>query len=280
MSKKNIFAMIIGVGYSDTPRYTLPGTYNDVMNVRSLLQSLYSDKSKYRLYTRVFYDTDKPNINIIKSSKANILHYMNSLAKLSHTSRLKNSENIFYFFYAGHGYQLRDSNNDELDGKDEYMVTAGFGKLTDDELTLAISKMNPSCMKIRFIFDCCHSGTKPDLAYRFFPSYDSFIPRPNISSTLPGMEVMDIISLSASKDSQNSFGVTIDGKDVGLFTYSFMELLENRENCHKKCFELTRDLYNQVLRTKRKLNINVSSSEFQHLLCHSSLKDNRSFFVF
>ena len=63
----------------------------------------------------------------------------------------------FLFFFSGHGgNRSYDSNGDEPDGYDEYIVVDD-GIITDDTLASWLSDF-PDCVTITVKLDCCHSG--------------------------------------------------------------------------------------------------------------------------
>jgi hypothetical protein len=65
---------------------------------------------------------------------------------------------------SGHGYQKNDSNNDELDGMDEYVKTKNEFIIDDDLWEIFIKNMDKSINFVG-ICDTCHSGSMFDLDY-------------------------------------------------------------------------------------------------------------------
>ena len=83
---------------------------------------------------------------------------------------------IYYFHFSGHGYQIPDDNNDEMDGFDEALVPAdacndggkrkpGFDYskyLRDDEIQVLLNELRIKAGKqgnVTVSLDACHSGT-------------------------------------------------------------------------------------------------------------------------
>ena len=83
---------------------------------------------------------------------------------------------IYYFHFSGHGYQIPDDNNDEMDGFDEAIVPAdacndggrrknGFDYskyLRDDELQVLLNELRTKVGaqgNVMVSLDACHSGT-------------------------------------------------------------------------------------------------------------------------
>jgi hypothetical protein len=79
-------------------------------------------------------------------------------------------DDMFIFFYAGHGDNVEDLDGDEDDGKDEaFVLMDAFGNgnedtyLVDDEFSDALVDYFPPGCRILIVTDCCHSGTIADL---------------------------------------------------------------------------------------------------------------------
>jgi len=74
---------------------------------------------------------------------------------------------IFFFFYSGHGNPMPDQDGDEIDGSDEAMClpradgTCDEGSwLRDDDFSAAVADVTAGHKLL--ILDCCHSGTMLD----------------------------------------------------------------------------------------------------------------------
>jgi hypothetical protein len=81
-----------------------------------------------------------------------------------------NDDDMFIFFYAGHGDNVVDLDGDEDDGKDEAFVLLdnfGFGSestyLVDDEFAELLVESFSVNTRVLIFTDCCHSGTIADL---------------------------------------------------------------------------------------------------------------------
>lgn len=81
----------------------------------------------------------------------------NVLDKLQHLSEDAQSGDLVLVFYSGHGGQVGDENEDELDFYDETWCLYN-GQLLDDELWLAWSRFKAG-VRIFLVSDSCHSGT-------------------------------------------------------------------------------------------------------------------------
>ena len=86
-----------------------------------------------------------------KATRAALLSGMRSAAK-----SLKAGD-LFFMSYSGHGGQVRDSNGDEPDRKDETWCLFD-GQLIDDELYFELSRFAAG-VRVLVLSDSCHSGS-------------------------------------------------------------------------------------------------------------------------
>jgi metacaspase-1 len=94
----------------------------------------------------------KPNVLLTKkATRAALLSGMRSAAK-----SLKAGD-LFFLTYSGHGGQVRDSNGDEPDRKDETWCLYD-GQLIDDELYFELSRFAAG-VRVLVLSDSCHSGS-------------------------------------------------------------------------------------------------------------------------
>ena len=94
----------------------------------------------------------KPTVLLTKkATRAALLAGMRAAAKT-----LKPGD-LFFLTYSGHGGQVRDSNRDEPDRKDETWCLYD-GQLIDDELYFELSRFAAG-VRILVLSDSCHSGT-------------------------------------------------------------------------------------------------------------------------
>jgi len=103
-------------------------------------------------------------------TKKNVLDALHKVA-----SSCRTGADTFVTFFAGHGMEVKDTDGDEDDGKDEsYVMMSETGQLdwkdlnnllTDDEFTATILSATAECPEkpqILCLSDCCHSGTMCD----------------------------------------------------------------------------------------------------------------------
>jgi hypothetical protein len=134
------------------------------------------------------------------ATKENILTHLNDIrSKIS-------KEDIFVFYYSGHGDTLRDANKDELPYLfDQAFVT--YNKyLVDDELNV-VWKSFPKGVKIYQMIDACFSGEMffkvENLSRKFKASFktESLSLNKGVCSGLDGTQPFNMYSISsATKD--------------------------------------------------------------------------------
>lgn len=245
MAKK---ALLVGIndykGVSD-----LRGCVNDIIDMHFSLRSLFNFEAKY---IRVLTDS--------RATKANIIHRLKWLVDKAKPS------DFLVFHFSGHGSQIRDRNNDELeDNLDELICPHDMDWdgtfITDDNLN-DIFKNVPALLEV--FLDCCHSGDglkemglapPPELAAEH-PTLNRYLPPPaDIFLRFSGEEddlkqpnkFVNNFKKRANKHhilwagcmaNQTSADAHINGRYHGAFTYYLN--LHLRRNPHVSRKELLR----------------------------------------
>ena len=150
---------MFGILIETDPGNSLGGScLRDLWNTASYLKKTYSNMSIHVFSNKKIKDGHKQNFpngckfHIISGLK----NQVNNIMKI-----IKKGSTLFVLF-SGHGYQRRDTNNDELDGRDEYVRT-NDGVLSDDDIhNMFLSR---SDIKVMALCDACHSGSLFDLPY-------------------------------------------------------------------------------------------------------------------
>ena len=124
----------------------LSGTVNDVRAWRELLVSLYR-----------FRSGDIVTLTDQQASREAILAALEAL-----TAKVEKGDVVF-FYYAGHGSQVRNSRSDEKDKLDESLVPAdskvGAPDIRDKELRPLFNRMLDRGARLTVLLDACHSGS-------------------------------------------------------------------------------------------------------------------------
>lgn len=211
-------ALVVGVEiYQESTISPLLGVRHDIQNIKTVLQTL---------------NVPKSHIQTLKKHRATLYNVRQAFKKYIFSTK-NHENNLFIFYFSGHGLQVADVSGDETDGLDEASVLYdastkdGYisnGILLDDELYTLLSHIKS---KKVLIFDKCHS----DSSYRdvAIPQYEKVLKGTfKLSSTfisemkaLPNIEnsVTNIITLSASQDKE----IAEDSPLGGLFTQSLLQ---------------------------------------------------------
>jgi hypothetical protein len=153
------FALIVGVtAYEQSTKWSNLSTIQDI------------EMMKNSIISRGF---NAENVHILaeKTQKEDILR-----AFREHLINNATPGGVYFFHFSGHGYQIPDNNNDELDGWDEAIVPSNAPKdngkihpesfyvnyIRDDELQELLdelrTKIGPTG-NVMVSIDACHSGT-------------------------------------------------------------------------------------------------------------------------
>jgi hypothetical protein len=238
-------ALLIGINYQGTQN-ELGGCENDIYDMKAKLI--------------VNYGILEEDILILTEKEAKTPTYTNIIYGLNWlVEKNKQGYKNIWFQYSGHGYFKKDLNGDELDGRDECLVTVDDKFITDDVLnTNLISRMSSDANMI-CIMDCCYSGTIMDLKYKY--------------KTLGVCELQynnkdgkNIISISGCRDDQTSADAWFSNKWNGALTKKLMTVLErsnytitNMNLLTELQSELSGDGFTQqpVITTSRRLTENT-----------------------
>jgi hypothetical protein len=211
LNNGNKKALLIGINYDNTTAQ-LNGCINDV----SLISSFINDKG-FSSITIITDKTDK------KPTKLNIL---SELEKLFNES---DENDILYFHYSGHGSYISDKNNDELDQKDETIVSKDLQHISDDEIISLIKRKLPKNRTLIAVFDSCHSGTILDLKYSFVND-ENFNKLEIIENNKYEDINPNIILISGCKDNQYSQECMTPIGINGLLTWAIYTFLNNNKD--------------------------------------------------
>jgi hypothetical protein len=141
---------------------------------------------------------------------------------------------VSFFFYAGHGSQVRNSRTEEADGLDESLVPAdantGASDIRDKELAALFATALDKNLHLTVIFDSCHSGSigrgapKP-IRFRFIQPDD----RDAADASRPAPpERRGALVLSAAQD----YELAAEKRDEenrahGLFSWALLKTLRS-----------------------------------------------------
>jgi hypothetical protein len=178
-----------------------------------------------------------------KPTKVNILNELKNLIVNAKAG------DVLFFYYSGHGSYTYDMNKDEIDGKDEMLVSSDLQPVLDDELKTILQNHLSREITIIGLFDSCHSGTILDLKYNYLDSnnYDKYSENYKVTECNG-----NVIMISGCMDSQTSMEAFINNKTQGALTWSFIDCINKTPNCS----------WRELLKTMRDL---LKSNEFSQI---------------
>lgn len=148
----------------------------------------------------------------------------------------KRNPSMIYIHFSGHGYQMKDKSNDEIDGKDEYINIhlnpesrpRDLRRIFDDDIYQGLTSVVPKDCKLRMTFDCCHSGTMSDFAFKVVPNGTGkdYKLEPFKKNKKSGF-FSDAISISACSDNEVDYNEI--GQTIGFGGALTVHLLENEK---------------------------------------------------
>lgn len=155
-------------------------------------------------------------------------------------------QDVFIFYYSGHGETVEDQDGDEADGRDEAICTVdAAGRcskstwLRDDDFSLyLVSYVRAATVVV--LMDCCHSGTMADFG------------RPHwLENDKKG------VSISGCRDAGVSYG-TGDG---GVFTHAMCRAAQNLARKGQGQMHSMAVFYNQLLQDAMPLKAQHGSKQ-------------------
>ncbi|MGD2090428.1 MAG: caspase family protein [Candidatus Aminicenantes bacterium] len=168
------------------------------------------------------------NLKTLKTSQATA---ENILKELENAASILQQGDIFVFFYAGHGGQQPDENDDEPDGRDETLM-AYDREIIDDELNKIWLKMKPG-VRIVMISDSCNSGSNYRCRSKDFSNPSPIVPIPD-QKTVEEMKAQ-MIHMGGCRDGFSSTGHPEGGEftlalvkawQQGGFEWNYQQLYE------------------------------------------------------
>jgi uncharacterized caspase-like protein len=145
-------------------------------------------------------------------------------------------DDVFVFYYSGHGAQWKDDDNDEADGYDEGLCLidsqGNVQRWLDDDIEKTMAQIKSSSTVM--ILDCCHSGGsaksfdngrkarvyRGDTGFKPLGMVASAADTQRINYKIEGVDATDNpdhVVLAACRDGEQSFEISDIGH--GVFTY-------------------------------------------------------------
>lgn len=220
-------ALLIGINYFGSSR-PLNGCHNDVDAVRQMLIGTFQFKPE--------------NIQIMKDSeddpehkKADCPTKANILARLQDLVKNAKYGDELYIHYSGHGSTTVDLDGDETNGYDETIVGADMQQIVDDDLSKIMVRGLPAGVKLRAVFDSCHSGSVLDMPYTYDSNGEIIVENLGMEEDLMKSEHrLNGILISGCQDDQTSEDAWISGevKFEGAMTWGLMKTMSEHGFLH------------------------------------------------
>lgn len=218
------YALLVGINNYKISGNNLKGCVNDINLMRELCKKL-----RYKTI-------------ILKNRQATQKNIINNLTKI--INKTKAGDRVMYY-HSGHGAQVPDFNEDEIDGLDECLVTYDHNwnnAFTDDKLASCLKNLHKKAF-LSLIIDTCHSGTITDITGVKNLSKNNknakTIPMPKRISNLIKNKNLKIrkfgvknsnpntqrhVLIAGCEESQYSYEIYIGGKMHGLMTWWLFKL--------------------------------------------------------
>ncbi len=213
MSKK---LFLIGCNYYGT-EYELRGCINDTIAIEAEYRKRGFTEVTRFVETKDHSTTNEPN-------------RVNTIQALSHWIESSKPGDFLAFHYSGHGTHTDDTGKDEKDGQDEAICLLDAIVLDDEIKSIMVDRL-PAGVKLRCLFDCCHSGTIMDLPWTaVFKGIVTTFQDENKDHS-----VRDILMISGCRDNQTSADAWIqaDQKNEGAMTWAWLQTLAKAESSQK-----------------------------------------------
>lgn len=196
----------------------LEGSLNDVESIRELLITRYGFEAK--------------NIHVLTQAQATRKNILDAIQ--SDLADPATPGDVSFFYYAGHGSQMRNSKSVEEDKEDETTVPADSYKGTEDirdkEYARAFMKVLEKGALLTAIFDSCHSGSIAR-GYSRFDRIRALPPDPRDAAddyAGPFPEKRGALIFAAAQDIESAAeGRDENGNEHGAFTAALMKVLSN-----------------------------------------------------
>lgn len=222
-------ALLVGINYVNTSS-ELRGCVNDVNDLKQMLTTKFN-----------YSDANIVTLTESQATRQNILSQLTTLLQSSE------SGDTLFFSFSGHGHYTRDNSMDEMDGKDELIISVDRYAIVDDELKQIIDSHIKEKVTLFVLVDTCNSGTILDLPYQYFKGEQEMIHHSANMDTKG-----TVICVSGCRDDQLSMDAYLEGDFNGALTFHFIELLNQHTSLSWKTFmqqlrkKLKKDNFTQI----------------------------------
>lgn len=224
LKAENRYALLVGIN-----NYIKPDAANQNKLCRESIKDLPACENDVTMIIQLLigkYAFQQVNIQSILNEQATRDNIIQAL-----TTSLAKGENgdIFFFYFAGHGSQMKNSLSTEPDQMDETIVPSDGiyrGKdIRDKELARIFKSFLDKGILITAVFESCHSGS---IARGLGFTEERLIASTEVvadAGNYPQPEKNGALIISASQDFQSAYCISSsDGNSYSLFTKAFVEV--------------------------------------------------------
>ncbi|KAH8618142.1 Caspase domain [Trypanosoma vivax] len=158
---------------------------------------------------------------------------------------------VLFLFFSGHGTQTK-ALHDAAEEFDQCLLPVDYEKngcILDNDIHKVLLSRLPAGVRLTAVFDCCHSGTMMDLAFKYACSASS-APQcgGHMERIREGNDVKaDVLMVSGCEDDQTSADVhdtaTLGTGAGGAITQCLTYMIQNRTTAsYRDLFHATRDM--------------------------------------
>lgn len=215
MESRKKIAVLIGINYFGT-NAELAGCHADVECMKLYLRS--------HGFSQIYVMLDGPKWRQkqgpMTPTAANIVCVLKEAVAQCHEG------DLLFVHYSGHGSQVVDASSDEADGWDECICPVDYetaGVITDDVLCDILVKGAAPNVRVRAVFDACHSGSCLDLPVCY--TERQVIRSEKLHAGPAVGDNVDAITISGCKDWQTSADSAFDGRPNGALTWALLNSL-------------------------------------------------------
>lgn len=230
---QNRHALLIGINEYEA-KSTTPAVYannrnNGSSNWRNL-EGCINDIQAVKQIIEVRYGFQKEHIKTLLNAQATHQSIIEELRKLKEKVKIGD---VIFFYYSGHGSQVKNSLSYDGTGKDQTIVPSDFYDIRNKELAKIFNEIMDKIGdsgKLTVIFDSCHSGgiARGKLSNKEPKTKD--LPDVDVdfkdASEYPKIEDRGALVFSAAQRDQPAKETNDEaGEAIGAFSYAFMQAL-------------------------------------------------------
>ncbi len=213
------YALLVGLNYPDEDNLELNASYNDVLAVEKyLIEQEGFDNDHILILTDKKIGDNKEQLNT---------NFFSIVRRMKEMVALSNKNDILFFYFTGHGMQMKDTGQDEADYQDEVFLPSDHrtNRITDDLIKSIISVTYATVISI---FDCCNSGSICDLKYKYTAKPLTLLTNLEIKE-----EKTNAVCISSCNDNALSYEKVLPStagqvKYFSVFTYNILRHMSDK----------------------------------------------------